>query len=58
MNTRGFGRVVRKTQIVKALRTDIASYPGGRSVGAAYTSIDVGRNMGVGFCFGVVPLMA
>ena len=37
--------------------TDIASYPGGRSFGAAYISTDVGRNMGVGFCFGVVLLM-
>jgi len=37
---------------------DIGSYPVGRSVGAAYISINVGRNMGVGFCFGIVSLMA
>jgi hypothetical protein len=50
-------RVAEPPQAV-ALSADIGSYPGGRSFGAANISIDVGRNMGVGFCFGVVLLMA
>jgi hypothetical protein len=43
--------------MIGQLRRDIGN-PGGRSVGAAYISTNLGRNMGVGLCFGVVLLIA